>query len=128
MIRKLLPLVGGLFLSISARAEFVKESPIAFNRAGTAITVSVSTSAWTLGNTATSKMELRSAFRVTNPAANSYAVYSLCHSAAPAEAITVLINEVQPGENLTMPCGPGLNLYLLSLTAAQNIDVWEIGQ
>jgi hypothetical protein len=128
MIRKLLPLLGALFISAYARADLVKESPIAYDKVGKAITVSVSTSAWTVSNTSVSKVAGRSGFRVTNPTANSYKIYAVCHQAAPAEAITVLINEIAPGGNLTMPCGANLNLYLLSLTAAQNINVWEFGQ
>lgn len=123
---------GGAFLALflcqSARATVVQEAPISYAKAGTAITVSVSTDAWTLSNTATSKVNQRAGFRVTNPAANSYAVYALCHASAPTEAITVYVNEVQPGENLTMPCEGNLNLYLLTLTSAQSVGVWEFGQ
>lgn len=130
-------IVGGAFLALLllspkceavGGAELMKEAPISYTKAGTAITVSVSTSAWTLSNTSASKIAQRSGFRVTNPAANSTAIYALCHASAPTEAITVRMNEVQPGENLTMPCDGNLNLYLLSLTAAQNIGVWEFGQ
>lgn len=109
-------------------ADVVKEASISYTKAGTAITVSVSTSAWTIGNTSTSKVAQRSGFRVTNPTANSYPIYAVCHSTTPVEAITVRINETQPGENLTMRCDGNLNIYLLSLTSAQNIGVWEYGQ
>lgn len=130
---KRLSVLGGAVMALLvlrgfAGAVVVQEAPISYTKSGTAITVSVSTSAWTLSNTATSYVAQRTGFRLTNPSANSYKIYAICHAAAPAEAITVLINEVAPGGNLTMPCGGGLNLYLLSLTAAQNIAVWEIGQ
>lgn len=117
-----------LLSSVLARAELTKEMPIAQNRAGTAITVAIATSAWTIANTATSLVSQRATFVVTNPSANSYKIYGICHATTPSEAITVLINEVAPGANREFPCGPGLNLYLLSLTAAQNIAVWEVGQ
>jgi hypothetical protein len=130
MIRKLLPLLGALLVSgyVRAQGDLIREVPIAYNKVGTAITVSVSTSAWTVSNTSTSKVQDRSGFRVTNPTSNSYKVYAVCHASTPSEAITVLINEISPGGNLTMPCGANLNLYLLSLTAAQNVNVWEFGQ
>lgn len=134
---KRLAILGGAFLALflfkpeafaAGGAVIVKEAPISYTKAGTAITVSVSTDAWTLSNTSTSKVAQRSGYRITNPAANSTAIYALCHASAPTEAITVRINEIQPGENMTMPCEGNLNLYLLSLTAAQNIGVWEFGQ
>lgn len=129
---KRLSILGGavmaLFLVPSVHATVVQEAPISYTKAGTAITVSVSTSAWTLSNNSTSYVAQRAGMRVTNPSGNSNKIYAICHASAPTEAITVLINEVAPGSNITMPCGGGLNLYLLALTAAQNIDVWEVGQ
>ncbi len=125
-----LSFVAGLVLlgAVCARAELTKEMPISRGREGTAITVSVSTSAWTKANTSTSLVTQRSGYVVTNPAANTQPVYGICHSAAPAEAITVRINEVVPGRNRTFPCGPGLDLYLLALTSSQSVGLWEIGQ
>lgn len=120
--------VLALFLVPSVHATVVQEAPISYTKSGTAINVSVSTSAWTLSNTSTSYVSQRAGMRVTNPTSNSYKIYAICHASAPSEAITVLINEIAPGSSMTMPCGGGLNLYLLSLTAAQNIAVWEIGQ
>ncbi len=122
--------VMAIFLFKSpSHATVVQEAPISYAKAGTAITVSVSTSAWTLSNTATSYVAQRGTIVVTNPAANSAVIEAICHASAPTEAITVRINEIGPGMNRQMPCGGGLNLYLLSLgSAAQNIGVWEVGQ
>jgi hypothetical protein len=129
---KLTPLWGAALLvcavvGFARCAEITIEGPIM--RSGVAITVSVSTSAWTLSNTATSKLEQRAGYRITNPTSNTAAMYAVCHESTPTEAITVKINEIAKGSNMIMPCGNNMNLYLLSVnTSAENANVWEIGQ
>jgi hypothetical protein len=131
-LKKLIPLMGGVFISLFLRVSAyavwpVKEVPI--DRAGTAITVSISTSAWTQANTSTSYLQNRSAIRVTNPTSNTAVMYGICKETTPTEAITVKINEIAKGSNMTIPCGPGMNLYLLSgHTGAESAAVWEVGQ
>jgi len=129
MKKYILPLAGGLLLlvQVAQAAWETKEMPI--QRSGKAITVSISTSAWTIANTTASKVENRAGFRVTNPASNTAAMYAVCHSTTPAEAITVKVNEIGRGVNITMPCGNAMNLYLLSVhTSTESAHVWEFGQ
>ena len=133
MFKRLLPLLGGFFIAVSVHAGAnttpVRENPIAYNRVGTAVTVSVSTSAWTKINSTTSAVQDRSGFKVSNPASNSSVIFLICHTATPAEAITVGAVEVGAGENPLIPCGSNLNLYGVSLGAsAQNMHMWEVGQ
>ena len=122
--------LGAVILSlakITFAAPFVAEAPI--KTSGQAITVSVSTSAWTKVNDATSLVPSRTAFRVTNPTSNTAVMYGMCKASAPTEAITVKINEIAKGSNITFPCAAPLDLYLLSVhTAAESAGVWEIGQ
>ena len=132
MSRRLFPFIGLILLASSVKAATngtpTRENPIAYNKVGTAVTVSVSTSAWTKANSATTLVQDRSGLRITNPSGNTQPVYWICHAAAPTEAITVLINQISVGANGTAPCGSNLNLYLLSVTSAQSVGVWEVGQ
>lgn len=126
----ILPLLGGLFLFLAVPSFAgigVKEEPI--NRAGVGVTVSVSTSAWTVGNNSTSKIEQRAGYKVNNPAGNSAAVFYTCQASAPSQAITVGDGEIGAGENPFIPCGQNLNIYFRSLhTAAESIHLKEYGQ
>lgn len=125
-----LPLLGGLILLAagSARAAFdTKELQI--NRSGTAISVSVSTSAWTQANNSTSFLKSRAGYVINNFPDNSGDIYGLCKESAPAEAITVPGFVIEPGENPLRPCGQNLNLYLRSTSASgETVTIWEVGQ
>lgn len=134
MIRRLLPAILGFFLfcvylEAATNGTPTRENPIAFNKAGTAVMTSISTSAWTKANSATSLISDRSGYRVTNPAVNASSVFLVCHQIAPTESTTVYTSELASGKSVTMPCGSDLNLYSVSSgTIAQSIAVWEFGQ
>ena len=126
---KLLPLAGGLLLSIAPKVFAITSAYDPIRTPVTATTVSVSTSAWTvIPATPTSG---RTLIHLSNPASNSaaMAVIISTSSASPGEATTVRPHEYQPGEGDWFHFYGGLYFYALSLhTAAENVHVQEYKQ
>lgn len=118
-----------LFLLIASgvHAAFnTKEETI--NRIGTATTVSISTSSWTLCPSASTRAN-RAGVYVNNPSTSSASMAGILSASSPSEATTIQPLEFQSGEWALIPIGNGINLYLLSLhTSAENAHCQEIGQ
>lgn len=127
------PVLAGLLLcglaSARAAGSLVRETSIAYNKSGTPIVVSVSTSAWTKINTSGSYVTDRSGFVATSVSSNTAHFSVYCATGAPALDIGVAPKLVQPGTSQWLPCGSNLNLYGVTRGAsAQTIGLWEVGQ
>ena len=127
MIRKLLPLVGALFISAYARADgLVKESPI--GSVGSVSSVSVSTSAWTK-IPALSSLRSRMWDMVRNPSTNSANMVCTVAGSIPTGAITLGEIEITKGMCWKVPVDNNNNLYCVSLnTSAESVIVREYKQ
>ena len=124
--RLFLGIFFGLCVAASSYGRVVQEEPI--QRVGTATTVSVSTSAWTL-LPAASSLSRRIGYKVNNPAANNASVYCVGSVAAPTIATTTIPIEIQAGENPLVPMSESIDLYCVSVhTAAEDIHIQELGQ
>lgn len=114
--------------AVAFGAPRVEEMPI--TAVGTATTVSISTSAWTLVPAATS-LTSRNGILVSVPAtlnANVVGVLAACGGSTPATSVRPI--EIAKGNGFTLfPIDPGVCLYVLSLhTSAESIHVQEIKQ
>jgi len=124
-MKKMLMLLPLLFVAVGAQAGPAAVKMTSIKSTGVAVTVSVSTMAWTVANSTTSLVAGRSGYFVTSPAANTGAMYALCKAAAPTEAITVRSFQILD-ETKQIECGPNLNLYLISIhSAAENAHIQE---
>lgn len=125
---KHLPFIGGLlFCAGSAWAvDTTKEVPV--EGAGTAVSVSISTSAATQVMS-TSYLSFRAGMKVSNRASNSAAMVCTMAATTPTEATSTWEIEIQAGENPWIPVGPNMKLYCLSLhSSAESLRAKEYRQ
>lgn len=114
-------------LFVYAAGTPVKDVPV--KTFGTAVSVSVSTSVWTIGNSTTTLVSERSGFYVNNWFTNSNSIFAVCHTTTPVEAVSVAPWEWRPGTVNFVPCGPGTNIYLRSKhTGAESVVVQEVAR
>ncbi len=127
-IKNLVVAVGLSLAAVGAKAAAMPVREQSYTAVGTATTVSISTSAWTLVPAATS-LTGRTEVCVNEPNSNTafMAATISTSSVVPGEAVTVRPIEIaDTSEDRCFPIGDGLYLYLISLhTAAESVHVQE---
>lgn len=119
---------AGLFFlpCFVSAAPPVYEMPITSR--GDVQTVSVSTFAWTASSELTNgDLAGNTGVFVVNYSTNPASIGIVCDTAAPSEALSERMAELQPGEWDVFPCSEKFILYLVAYhTAAFNIQTQEV--